>query len=284
MGFKIAEGTPTIKQYWMPLNVTSSAVTLYVGQLVKKYHAVAGTYNGLTPMAAALGGADYRGGQVIYGVVTGTNNYPLTELNNATYGQYITGIAAAAGQLAIQKMGHGGSMHPVGDPMPMVQIAKIDATTVLEAPIYNGTYGTAITLLTATGTPTTTSISVNACQFTPTTTNMSTTYCRTGANAGIYRVNQDTSTTTMTFADNAWPYTPAAGDTFVRVPYTQGTGPVQINSTSTYIGMCLDASAAPATNYFMAEVLSLNLREAGKEKALISFNPIHFIPRLVVTT
>ena len=63
--------------------------------------------------------------------------------------------------------------------------------------------------------------------------------------------------------------------TFVAVPMKQGQSYVQINETAGYLGTCFDCSDSPATNYFQIDVLSLDLREAGKETVTFMFNPIH---------
>jgi hypothetical protein len=274
MGFKVAQGQPDVKTTWLPVDYQS---TLYVGQLVQTF-SVSGAINGAAPLAVAAGAGDYGQGQIITGIVIGMNNYPLTELFDSTYGQYIAYAATATAQKAIQKMGQEGKMFPKGDPIPLVQVAILTPSIVVEGPIYNGVYGTALTTLTATGTPTTTAITVNASQIgTQYTLNKSITYCRTGANAGISRVNSDISTTTMTFS-TAWPNTPAAGDTFVRVPYTIGDTTMQINPTSTHIGMSCDASIASysTAGYFAIKVVDMDLSESGKEKLYFSFNAQHF--------
>lgn len=270
MGFKIAHGTPTTHIGWYDIDRTT-ATNLFLGQLVKKDSA---SFNGLAPLAIASGAGDTSADEVIFGLVIGTNNYPNTTLYDATYGRYIASAQSQAAQLAIQKMGVEG-MHPKGDPAPKVQVAKINASTVLEAPIYNATYGTAITLLTATvGSTTGAGMTTNACDV-ATVANMATTYCRSGANAGIYRVNKTAHATVHTY-DTYWPYAIAIGDTFVIAGLVQGTAFAQINATAGYIGMCFDNAAALTSNYFKIEVLELNLAEAGKERVIFQFNGAHF--------
>ena len=271
--FQVAQGQPDVKQVWMPINTVSSVSTLYYGQLVKFDTA---SMNGCAPLAVANGAADTSSKEIISGIVTGFNYYPMTNLNNATYGQYMAGVTAVADQKAIYKMGVEG-MHPKGDPQPMVQVARLTPSTVIEANIYNAAMGTAPTLLTPSTAPTTSAITTNACDFTP-VAQLCTTYCRTGANAGIYRISSDTSTTASTYT-MYWPNTPAITDTFVRVPLRQGTSFMQINSTSGYIGMWVEASASPATNYFAISVDELDLRLSGQEKVLFRFDTCHFTAR-----
>jgi hypothetical protein len=271
MGFKIAKGSPPTYKIWVPLDRTAATTTLYVGQLVK---CDSGSFNGVAPLAVASGAADTSQKQVVYGVVVGTNDFPQTENFVATYGQYISAVQTSAQQIAHKQMGVEG-MHPKGDPLPMVEIALITPQTILEAPICNATLGVAPTVVTASAVNATAGLGMTTGSVdVATVANLCTTYCRTGANAGIYRVNKSASATTHTF-DHYWPYTLAIGDTFVTVPLRQGVSFAQINSTAGYIGMCLDCAATPATNYFALDVLQLDLSKAGKEKAIFKFNACH---------
>jgi hypothetical protein len=270
MGFGLAHGIPDSHIAWFPVDITS-ATNLYVGQLVQKS---TGAMNGVGPLAAASGAYDVTGDQQILGVVLGTNNYPLTELFNATYGQYISGVAAQAGQKAIQKLGNGG-MFAKGDPQPLVQIAIIDPTTWLEGNICYTTFGTPPTLLTVTtGDTTGAGCTTNACDV-ATVANLATMHFRTGANAGIYRVVKSASTTTHTF-DNYFPFAIAVGDTAVIVPFVQGESYANINETAGYLGVCFRSDKTAATNYFGIIVKELDLKEAGKEKVIFRFSAAHF--------
>jgi hypothetical protein len=264
MGFKIAEGSRNVTQAWFPVDGTTG-VNLYVGQLVQ---CSTGASNGVAPLAAASGAYDVSGDQQILGIVTGTNNYPMTELFNATYGQYIgtTSTMTQALQKAILKMGQEG-MHPKGDPMPMVQVALLDNTTWVEGQFCNATYGTAPTLLTVTtGDTTGAGCTTNGCDV-ATVANLCSIHFRTGANAGITRVVKSASATTHTF-DSAFPFAIAVGDTAVIVPARQAVSYVQINSTAGYLGMCFNTAATAATNYFGIDVKELYLGTAGKELEL----------------
>lgn len=273
MGFRIVSGSPPPRTAWMPLDCTT-ATTLYVGQLVKLD---SGSVSGLAPLADANGAADTTGAQKILGVVIGTNDFPGSENFLATYGQY-SGITTApqtvATQLAHKIMGAEG-MHNKNDPAFMAEIAIIDPSTWLEGPFYNATVGVAPTLATVTTVNATMGLgfTTNAIDV-ATVANMCTAYCRTGANAGIYRIVKSASTTTHTF-DTYWPYTIAVGDTFVFVTARQGDSFVNINTTTGYLGMGFDVAQTAATNYFLITVSDLDLREAGKEKCIFRFSPIH---------
>ena len=264
--FKIDSGSP--RKLWVPVDRTTGA-SLYVGQLVQMGGA---SFNGAAPLALANGAADTTGEQVISGVVCGTNYKSPVFL--ATYGQYAEPQASQANQLATVKLGVEG-MHPKGDPQVMVEIDIIDGNTVLTGDICNVTQGVAPSVLTSTTASTTgAGFTTGTVDFTTNVANMSTFYCRTGANAGIYRVSKTTSGTVHTF-DTYWPYDVAIGDTFVAVPMKQGQSYVQINATTGFLGTCFDCAVSPATSYFQIRVLGLDLRTAGKETVTFMFNPIH---------
>ena len=73
-----------------------------------------------------------------------------------------------------------------GDKQPLVEVALIDNTTRIKAPIYSGSYGSALTLQTVTtGSTTGLGYTANASDMTGMANNC-TSYCRTGANAGLY--------------------------------------------------------------------------------------------------
>ena len=260
-----------VNTLWMPLDATAASTLFSVGQLTKMD---TGSFNGLAPLAAASGVADTSQLQAIHSVVIGTND--ATATYNGTYGQYIqtTQTETMALQNARKCLGNSG-MFMAGDQQPLVKVALLNATTVLRGDIYNATVGTAPSVVTVTtGSATGAGMTTGAIDFTP-VANMNTFYCRTGANAGLYRISKTTSTTVHTF-DTCWPYPIAVGDTFVAVPMRVGTSYVQITSTASYIGMGFNCASTPATNYFLINVLELRLRTAGMENVIFQFAPCHF--------
>jgi hypothetical protein len=273
MAFKIAQGTRNVETAWFPIDSVTAA-SLYMGQLVK---CDSGSFNGMAPLVVAAGATDVTTvAKTITGIVVGFNNYPMTELNNSTYGAYMASVTSQASQIAIMKMGQFGAL---GDPAPKVQVALLDGTIFVEAPIYNATYGVAPTLQTVTtGDTTGASMTVTPGADVATVAQLSTTYFRSGLNKGIYRVNLAASTTGHTFT-MAFPYAIAAGDTCVILPYRLGDSYVQINSTSDYLGMCFNCAATPATDYFRVQVKELDFAEAGKERIICRFSPAHFAGR-----
>lgn len=264
MGFYVDSGSP--RTVWAPID-TVTGTSLYVGQLVKNDSV---SLNGMAPLAAASGSTDKSQLQSIYGVMIGDNN--ATAKNIATYGQYQTGQNTVALQNGTIKLGNSG-MYSVGDPQALVQVAVINPNTVLRANIYNATVGVAPTLATAASGCSTSGFTCNSIDV-ATVANMCTCYCRTGANAGRWRVVLSASATALTFT-TLWPVAPAVGDTFVVVPLKVGYSFGNITATGGYIGMGIDCSKTAATDYYGMHVYELDLREAGKETVLFAFDAIH---------
>lgn len=265
MGFQRALGTPFLK--WFP--VDSAAGTpdiIYVGQLV-----YLGS-DGVIPMGAAAGAADTTTqGVVPLGIVVATNN--RTDVYNTTYKtNQITGADTQALQALRDNVGQEG-MFAKGDKQAMVQVDIIDACTWISGPIYKTSHGTVPTVVTATAASTDglmTAGTTGACDFTP-VADLASIYCRTGANANLYRTTIDSSTTAPQ-VDTAYPQDVAIGDTFVRVPLVLGQSFAQFDTESMFI----DCAASPATDYYVLDVIELNLATAGKETALFRFNADHF--------
>jgi len=253
--FSVIHGSPQC--VWAPVK---PGATIYVGGLVA-YDSSAKSDQGIIQMPVAAGISNITNLDIPFGVCIGTNN--KTPVFSTTYQtEYITAVAAGAVHGATTEFVGVEGYWSKGDIRAMVKVAVIDPCTVLRGNIYNAAVGTAPTLLTATvastdGLGTTT----NATQVTP-VADLATVYCRTGGNAGAYRILDTTSTTVHTWTQ-AMNNDIAIGDTFVIVPnLPMGTSFLQIGATA---GMWVEASATPATNYFIVNVLGLNLREAGKE-------------------
>jgi hypothetical protein len=249
---------------WAPVDGTDS---VYVNQVVQS------TGDGVAPLGAASGAADTTNKVVPYGCVIGTDVHPAGVFSSVTNSDVVTGVQTQALQVARDFEGAEGQWVK-GDPQPKVQISLITAETILEAPLYNSTLGTAPTVLTVTtGSTDGLGFTSNATDFTP-VADLCTSIGRSGANEGIMRISDDTSTTVST-NDRAFPYDIAVGDTLIRVPLRPiGQSFVQFDSESTFI----DVSASPATDYFIIDVLRLDLDTAGEEKVYFRFNPVHFDP------
>jgi len=261
LGFRVIEGSLGV-ELW-PID---SGVTLYNGQLCQE------ATTGMGPLAAATGAADASGLQVISGIVVG--NDAKVSANDATYGNYISGVTTAAAQNARDYRGNSANF-PAGDQKPKVYVERIGPQTLIRGFVGGSAtvHTTNITLLTVT-TGGTTSFVSNATQFTP-VANMASSYCRTGANMGIQEISNDTSTTTEGNTI-AFPQTIAVGDTFVRVPYKLGKSWMNINTTSGKLGMWINGTVLDATNAFLIYVKSMSLQKAGEETIDFYFAPCHF--------
>ncbi len=260
---------------WVPVD---DNVTVEVGTIVgcgTDHDTTSGT--GVRSISAAAGVADITGLEVPYGVVIGIND--ITQSNNTTADEIptpqITGVITQATQVARSWFGQEG-MWNKGDPQALVQVGLVDATTRIKMPLYNAAWGTAPTLLTVTTGSTDGAVTGGTAIVTNATDVASVqehgiAYCRTGANAGLYRIVNTASDTTHTFKV-PFPYDIAVGDTFVIVPCRVGLGRMQTDALASYINV----AAAGATAYYEVFYDHLDLREAGKEYAIIRFSSAHF--------
>lgn len=263
MAFEIVQTAGNAPQsIWLPVD---DSVQLWVGSLVKFPAAV----EGCVLLTTASGAYDTSTKSLPLGIVIGTNNKnPLYD--SAKQQEYITDATPFASTTDFVLVEGPWSK---GDKEAMVKVAIIDHTTILRAPIYNSTLGTALALQTSTvassaGTGQTT----NATQV-ATLADNSVVWFRTGLNAGSARVLATTSTTVQTWTK---PLTNKCviGDTSVSVNLKWGQCFMQIDSSAQFI----DASAALTSDYYGIEVLRLDLREAGKEHCYFRFNSVHFDP------
>ena len=261
MSFKVMSQLADIDIGWYPVAGTN---TLYVGQLVYS------TADGLNTVGAASGAADTTSKTPPWGVIVGVNDdAPVYDTTNKV--NKIVGVETQAAQVARTFIGVEG-MWSKNDPQAFVKVARIRPGTILQANIYNAAVGTAPTLLTVTtGSTDGLSFTSNACDFTP-VDQFAVAYCRSGANAGLYRHTSDTSTTACTVL-KAFPQDIAIGDTFVRVPgRTHGQAYAQTDTSSLYF----NCAVSPATDYWVIDVDSIDLSAAGKETVTFAFNVDHF--------
>jgi len=264
MGFYVVQGSP--QTIWCRVD---AADTLYVGQLVTSQS------DGVLPLGAASGAADTTGKDVPFGVVVGTNN--KTPLYNATYdAEYITGVVAQAGQLARESCLVEG-VTGKNDPSAMVEVALITPTTYLSGPLYNAAFGTAPTVQTITTaqadgmiTPETWS-TADAGSF---TADNSTIHMRAGLNKGLQRIGVNTSKTAPAVT-HAFPYDNTSSDSGIQVPIREiGTSFCQFDSEGTYIDVSL--STQYSSQYYVIEVIKLDLQVANKERCVFRFGADHF--------
>jgi hypothetical protein len=274
MAFRVLEGEG--RTFWA---AGDGASTYYKGQIVSFTAASKAQTNGtVLPLAVPAGAGDLTNFQIPAGIVMAFNNRtPLTTTLGSKTVEYGGGTCITkAAQVARDWTGQEG-MYSKADPQVLLQITEILPSTMLRGLICNAAYGTAPTVLTNTGTDTTggtTAFATNACDFT--NVNLcGTIYCRTGTNAGLYRISKDTSTTAPS-VNTAFPYNIAVGDTFVRVPLKQGASTIYIGGPGMYID-CSKNPVIAGTDLFSAMVYKLDLSTAGKETADFRFGALHFL-------
>ena len=262
MGFTIVHGSPMT--IWAPIVAGDE---IFTGSIVTCQYD-----EGVAPLNVAAGAADTTTAphSMPFGVVVGNNLY------NQTFDttQNATSITDATPLASTTEFRNVEGVWAKGDKQAMVQIALITPETILRGPLYNAAVGTAPTLLTAT-----TAVAAGTSAVTNATDvagvdNLATVYFRSGANAGAYRITSDTDdgTTALTW-DKPTTSPVAIGDTCVRVPI-RALGPTyaQLDAEATYINV----AATPATDYYILDIVKLDLSVAGKEHAYFKFGADHF--------
>ena len=255
---------------WVPV---AHSEVIYTGAIVKWDTATPAW--GVVPMNAAGGAADVSNLDIPFGVCVGNNNVAGNVTYNTTYkAEYITATSEADAHANTTQYRNVEGNAPRGDRIAMVEVIPITAETVLRGPIFNAAYGTAITAFAATSTATDGLDFNTAAITTANVSNFSCCYCRTGDNVGIYRINDSASATTHTNT-TAFPYDVAIDDTFVFVNGLRpwGRSLMQLDAE----GMYIENSAALTSDYYMVDVLRLDLSKAGEEYVEFRFSPVHFI-------
>lgn len=267
MGFSVISGPSRTQQFG-----SDGTSTYYAGQLVAFSAAsAAATPGSVVPLAVPAGASDTTNRQVVAGIVTGFNVRTPT-YSSTSFSSTAAGVVTQAAQLA-RDWALNSASYPKGDPQLLVEVALITPWTLIRGPVYNNAIGTAPTLLTSTAADTTgftTAGTTNACEFTP-VANLATIYCRTGANAGLFRTTNDTSTTAPDVTV-AFPQDVAIGDTFIRVPFKHGLSQIYISGPGLYV----NNSLGPGTNYFAVIVERFELSTSGRETVDFCFVPDHF--------
>lgn len=262
MGFTVVEGSP--RSVWVPI-VDSD--TIYIGQIV-----ACQANEGIVPIGAAAGAADTTGKEVPYGVVVGLNAY-VPSFDTTQKAEKITD-ATPHGTTTDYRMVEGPMMVD-GHYSAMAEVKIITPHTVLQGPICNAALGTAPTVGTVTTGSTAGTAATGAAALCDVAgvADISTAYFRSGSNTGSYRVTDDTSTTALTW-DKPTYADVAANDTLVRVNGLRPVGPsyMQLDTEAMYI----DCSAALTADYYVINVIKLDLSEAGKEHVIFMFGADHF--------
>lgn len=254
-----------LQKVWMPIKPSA---TIYVGSLVCIDQSALD--EGLLVRPLAAGASNTTNKDRPLGICVGTNM--KNPVWSSTYlAEYITdpGVTGVRSNTA-EYVGVEGPWAK-GDKCAMVEVQLIGPGTVLRAPIRNNAIGTAISSLTSTtGNANGLTVTTGACDFTP-VANLCTIYCRSGANAGQYRITDDTSTTVATWDVEMLATTATAGETYVRVPLrTHGVSYVQFGDST--VCSYLNASKTPATDYDIIHVVRLDLSVAGREYVEFMFD------------
>ena len=264
--FRVVEGAVTTR--WFPVDGTD---TLYEGQIVQAGKAT----TGVLPLGAASGAWDTTAKSMPFGIVVGASN--RTPVYDTTWkANSIVQVNSQADLAARDNTGVEGQ-YIKGDPQAMVKVACIGPNSVIRGPIYNGAYGTAPTELVGTTAVTTgLGTTTDAIDFSANVAKYGYIYCRTGSNAGVYRVT-DTSSTTVHTWTRAMPQDTAVGDTYVVVPFKPGLSQLTTDGESMYV----DCSALPViagTDLWTVNIFQINLEVAGAEYVDFCFGATHFAP------
>lgn len=262
---EIVEGCVDVK--WMPLNPSA---TIYMGSLVSLDQSANATSEGVITRPKGVGVSNTTNVDRPLGIAIGHNRrnpvFSSTYLADYITDEGVTGIRSST----TEYVGVEGPW-PKGGKQAMVQVAIIGPGTVLKAPIRNAAIGTAITELTsASGNANGLTVTTDACDFTP-VAGLASIYCRSGVNAGQYRVTDDTSTTVAAWDREMLATTATVGEKYVRVPL-RPIGVSYVTFGDSTDASFIDAAVSPATNYDIIHVLELNLEESGKEYVKFMFD------------
>ena len=262
MGFEVVHDNPFM--IWAPI-VDSDVIR--VGSIV-----ACQADEGVVPIGAAGGANDTTNKLVPYGIVVGTNHTADGEEADTTNSTVqITDVSPH--DSVTKRVGQEG-VTPRGDRQAMVKIALITPDTIIKGSIFNGAVGTPPTVATGTSAASATGVALTSTTAVDSAgvAVLSTIFFRTGANTGVYRITDDTSTTVMTW-DKGTPNDTALGDTYVRVNLrSNGPSRAQFDAEGLYI----DAAAAVTADYYGIDVIKLDLSESGKENVYFKFNVDHF--------
>lgn len=253
---------------WVPV---LAAQTIYTGQIVS--NDASALVEGVQYLPQAAGASNTTNKDIPLGVVIGNNNVSSNVVYNSTYKtEYIT--AAAAGSAYNSTTQYQGVEGPwaKGDPIAMVKVALIDATTILRGPLYNAAVGTAPTeCVVSVGSGTDGLGCTTSATDVASVATLGTIYARTGKNRGVYRTLTSASTTAHTWLQ-AMPKDMEIGDKALIVPLR----PYGISYVQITMGQYIDVSQAAATHYFTIDVVRLDLSEPGQEYVEFRFNADNF--------
>lgn len=262
----VVSGSPD--RIWVPIKPSA---TIYMGSIVCVDQSALD--EGVIVRGQADGAADTTNLDRPYGVAIGHNL--ISPVFSPTYlAEYITDEGVTGVRTSTTKYRAIPGPYPF-EGIAMVEVALITPSTRLRAPIRNNAIGTAITELTSTtGNANGLTVTTGACDFTP-VANLCAIYCRSGQNAGQYRITDDVSTTVAAWDVEMLKTTATTGEKYVRVPCrTHGVSYVRFGDDT--VCSYLNASETPATNYDIIHVVKLDLTDSGGEYVEFYFDSDHF--------
>jgi hypothetical protein len=228
--------------------------TCYAGQLVMHSHATANCtgYCWLADVAATANEDDMG----ILGIVSGVHTTNDAGWNATYHGDTATSVTTQAQVVANSPIGQ--------TEIEMTVIVPND--TLINGPLYNATYGTAITELVCTaisaaGT-TATHAGITGIDYSD---DYGVMYCRSGANRGHYRT-MITPGTAAQVSHVPFPYDMAIGDIYVSGPGVPGITGLQLDADANFI----DAGDTLAI-FFDVWLHIQNLEETGQENYTFTF-------------
>ena len=247
MGFSYAGnllgvGSPIVRKFL-------TGESMYVGQPVKSGGSTGAV--ALADIAVDLREDTSNFFGICTGIVDGSRAWTKAVSGTAQYGE---GTTYSTTQSVIADTG----------PSEVEVTLVIPGLTLVRAPIYNTTWGSALYEIVNT-----TESIAGTTVISPVATAdigdaLGSIYCRSGANRGIYR-NIATVTTTTTVVTVPFPYTIAVGDVFVQASCMLGFGGMDLTTAFDAI----DGNNV-MDDYYSVYYHEVNLEESGKEYAVFS--------------
>jgi hypothetical protein len=266
MGFQFAGSlsgsAPIVRRFQI-------GTTMYVGCLVQPGLVNVGLGGHVDLLEVATAAAE--GAQPIVGMVSAvadeSRTYVPAVSETAGYGDRST-YSTTMADITANNAPHltGGGEVDVTLALPM--------DTLIRAPIYNTTWGNALTEQVVTSADTNgVSITATGDAIATMTAGFMTAYCRSGANRGHSRIVTTATSTTVSVVAVPFPYTIAVDDVFVVASCALGYSGMDVCTASDAI----DGNKI-STYYYLVYYHEVNLEESGKEYAVFSTTAIATAP------
>ena len=153
--------------------------------------------------------------------------------------------------------------------MTLVKVTlAIPYACLINGPVYNAAYGTALTELTESTTDSTGVTVTHDQTALDIKDDFCMCYCRSGANKGHYRQVATVNTSSQVMGV-AYPYAITAGDVFVVSPGVPGNCGLQIGGTANYIDGATPLNASLV--YYSVYLHSMDLEVSGEENLVFTF-------------